>query len=101
MTFWQHIVAWWRRPSAEARVLAALLVGEQSGQPRMQGKAAQNIALVASVYTTLHRLEDAGLVESMVDPLLTVHTVGCRPLERRRYWLTNEGRRRAKQVEPW
>lgn len=48
----------------------------------------------------LQRAIAMGLVASEVDPQLTVYS-SDRTLHRRRYWLTEAGRRRALEVPRW
>lgn len=91
--------SWWRRPSAADRVLCELVVRQGD---RMAGLDIANGASVGrgSIYTVLARLEDEGLVASEVDHRLTVYS-SDRALHRRRYWLTEAGRRRALEVPRW
>lgn len=95
-TVWRRLAEWYMRPPARLRVLAVL----RDAGSELRGLHINQIARVMSVYTTLHELEDEGLVESReaADDEIAPVQFGKREIRMRLYRLTPEGFRVARGV---
>lgn len=86
----ERLARWLTRPPLRERVLDVLA---EAREPLRGLEIARRAGLWAAPYPLLHRLVAEGLVESTIDPSLTVYFRGT-PIHRHVYWLTPAGRRR-------
>lgn len=90
-SLWREIADWWYRPNARERVLYTM---KADGREFWLGRELHDAAAIGwgSVYLVLRRLEEAGFVTS--EP-------AGDGMGRRRYRLTNSGRREAGKLGVW